>query len=77
VAFLTFCISVTALFLITKIVSLSCLLGILFTISSLYLLGAAYIELWILVAVLIFFAHRANISRLVKGEEPKFSFKQR
>lgn len=77
VAFLTFCIAVTALFLITKIVSLSCLLGIIFTISSLYLLGAAYIEVWILVAVLIIFAHRSNISRLVKGEEPKFSFKQR
>lgn len=76
VGFLTFCILVTALFTITKIVSLSCLLGILLTVSSLYVLSAAYIELWILVAAVIIFAHRGNISRLAKGEEPKFSFKQ-
>lgn len=67
-------------FLITRIVSISSLLaGLVFplTIYFLYRTTNIYILVFaIIVTLVLFFTHRKNIKRLIKGEEPKLFLKK-
>jgi glycerol-3-phosphate acyltransferase PlsY len=67
------------LFVVTRIVSLSSLIAAL----AVLVLGALTHQSWVFFAVFVplvgyvFVRHKANISRLLKGEEPKLSFKKK
>ncbi|MDI9638575.1 glycerol-3-phosphate 1-O-acyltransferase PlsY [Kamptonema cortianum] len=62
--------------LLTRIVSLSSLLGTITMMISGVLLTKSpwFIGVYLIVAITIFYRHRSNIGRLLKGEEKKFSF---
>jgi glycerol-3-phosphate acyltransferase PlsY len=67
------------LFALTRIVSLSSLVAAL----SVLVFGALTHQSWVFFAVFVplvgyvFVRHKANISRLLKGEEPKLTFKRK
>ena len=67
------------LVLITKYISLASLSISVMMPIVLYILGYPLeaVALCSFITVLVWYLHRANISRLVKGEENKFSFKKR
>ena len=66
-------------FALFRIVSLGSLIATIALLSVTALLSAisAYLYLAIVAAVLIFFTHRQNIARLVKGTEPRLELKRR
>lgn len=67
------------LFTVTRIVSLSSLVAALAVLA----VGALTAQSWVFFAVFtplvayVFYRHKANIARLMKGEEPKLSFKRK
>ena len=75
---LLYCLTWLATALITRYSSLSALIGVLATPLFLIWFGQWQIaELAIVLAVLVFIAHRGNISRLLNGTESKISFSKR
>ena len=68
-----------AVFALFRIVSLGSLTATLALLAATALLPAiwAYLYLAIAAAVLIFFTHRQNIARLLKGKEPRLELKRR
>ncbi|GAB5457635.1 MAG: glycerol-3-phosphate 1-O-acyltransferase PlsY [Henriciella sp.] len=66
-----------ALFALTRISSLAALVAAACAPIGAYLLGETHFAVAILLAlsVLVFWTHRANIGRLIKGEEPRFGSK--
>lgn len=68
-----------ALFTVTRIVSLSSLIAALAVLT----VGGLTEQSWVFFAVFgplvafVFFRHKSNIARLMKGEEPRLSFKRR
>lgn len=68
-----------AVLAISRFVSLSsCLAATLFPLIVVFLTGerhAGLIIMSVFVAVFVLFTHRANIGRLVRGEENKFNFR--
>jgi glycerol-3-phosphate acyltransferase PlsY len=79
---LVFCAVWLLMFLFKKISSLSALTALVFTGAATFGLAAWRGEsgipvlFWpvLVLAVVVFITHRANIQRLLKGEEPKSSF---
>ena len=65
------------MFAITRISSLSALVVAVVIPAAAYLMGETHFAIIILavLSVLVFWTHRSNISRLLKGEEPRSSFK--
>lgn len=63
---------------LTRYVSLgSIAAGIAFPFASWYFLGRFYLIFGAALGALVVFMHRGNISRLLKGEENKLSFKKK
>lgn len=64
-------------FALTRIVSVSSLLGGVAVLTSAVLLGKSteFFILFVPLVMYIFVRHRSNIRRLMKGEEPKLDFK--
>jgi glycerol-3-phosphate acyltransferase PlsY len=63
--------------LITRISSLSALVAIgLSPFAALYFSGAWLAITCVFIALIVFYRHRANIQRLLKGEEPKIGKKK-
>lgn len=71
------CLAVAAVgFLISRRVSVGSLLGATtLPITAWYMLPG-YVPIFLLMAAIVYIKHRGNISRLLKGEEPKTSFKK-
>ncbi|MCS6893414.1 MAG: glycerol-3-phosphate 1-O-acyltransferase PlsY [Deltaproteobacteria bacterium] len=67
---LAFVVAFFILFQITRIVSLSCLVGIWIVNFSVFINQSNYVPL--VTALVITVAHTSNIRRLIRGEEPKF-----
>ena len=66
-------------FLVGRRVSLSTVLTVIVYPAVYYLMHGAWditLTLTTVMAVLIVFQHRSNIARIIKGTEPKFSFKR-
>ncbi len=62
----------------TKISSLSALIAMAVApVVVFFVYGAAPAFVCVLISALVFWKHRANIQRLMKGEEPKISFKKK
>ena len=76
-ALITFAI-VVVIFAVGKRISLGSILGILiFTVVSLIMdCGTAVSVFGAAMTVIIWYKHKENIKRLLKGEEPKFSLKK-
>lgn len=81
---LIFVVSWIATFFITRISSASALTAALLAIPASYALqksagGGTTIIVWPIVALaaILWITHRANIARLIKGEEPKSSFSKK
>ena len=62
---------------ITRIVSASSLLGAIFVPILSYFLVKPFAPLACVMAIVVFWRHRTNIERLVKGKENKLSFKSK
>ena len=63
---------------IFRISSLAALLGFLFApLITLFIYGLESAGLALIISILIFFRHKDNIKRLLKGEEPKIGKKKR
>lgn len=67
------------LFAVTRISSLAALVAAILVVPGAYLMGER--NMFILgglafLSCFVFFTHRANIGRLIKGEEPKFGAKK-
>jgi glycerol-3-phosphate acyltransferase PlsY len=68
-------ITFAAAFAVTRIVSLSSLIAVIaMVVAGFYLTPVLFWVVYGVLAALIFWKHRANIERLLKGEEAKFSF---
>lgn len=65
------------LFALTRMSSLAALVAAALVPIGAYLLGETHFAVGVLLAlsVLVFWTHRANIKRLLKGEEPRFGSK--
>jgi len=65
-------------FILTRISSLSALLTAITAAAGAVLLGRPVMEVALLtgLSLLAFWTHRANLQRLIKGEEPKFGEKK-
>lgn len=68
-----------ALFAVTRIVSLSSLVAALAVLvfGALTKQPAVFFAVFVPLVGYVFYRHKANISRLMKGEEPKLSFKRK
>jgi glycerol-3-phosphate acyltransferase PlsY len=64
---------VIALTLATRIVSLSVLVACVLAIPLSYILDRPYLPGVVIIIALVVFKHRANIGRIIRGEEPKLS----
>jgi glycerol-3-phosphate acyltransferase PlsY len=70
-------------FFITRISSASALIAALLAVPAAYVIsktgGGSTVVIWpvALLAIILWLTHRANIKRLVKGEEPKSSFSKK
>jgi len=64
-------------FAVTRISSLAALAAAFFVPVGAFLLGETQFACWVLLALsgLVFWTHRSNIKRLLRGEEPRFSKK--
>jgi acyl phosphate:glycerol-3-phosphate acyltransferase len=75
-----FCLAWTAVFFATKISSASALSAVAaVVVVALVGFGMPLNAIWpfVVLAAIVWFTHRANISRLLKGEEPKSSFSKK
>jgi acyl phosphate:glycerol-3-phosphate acyltransferase len=74
-AALAFCVVWIGTALLSRMSSLSALVATLFTVGFYALLGLPGLVVVSLMSVLIFIMHRANITRLLAGAEPKIGAK--
>ncbi len=65
------------IFLVTRISSLSALTGILLANIALWVEGNHLCYIYSALSLLVIFAHRGNIARMLKGEEHRFSFSKK
>ncbi len=77
-SFIIFVIGITLLY-ITRYMSLMSITGaLLFFAGSVYIYGFGEVSMiYGILAVILIYRHRANIQRLLKGEESKFSLKSK
>ncbi len=72
------CLTWLVVALLFRISSLSALVAVgLSPVTAWFLAGPKMALLCVLVTVLVFIRHEANIRRLLKGEEPKINFKKK
>jgi glycerol-3-phosphate acyltransferase PlsY len=68
--------AIAALFMvITKRVSVGSLAAAIVLPFAAYAIDHRYLPVTVVLAIIVIFKHRRNIARLIKGEEPKVSFK--
>ena len=67
-------------FLLSRIVSMASLSAVVSLVAGgIYFYGGSvvYMSVFVLMSVFIFYKHRSNIGRILKGEEAKFSFSKK
>ncbi len=76
---LVFCAVWLLVFFATRISSASALSAVLVVVVAAVFIGLPINMIWpfVILAAVVWFTHRANIARLIKGEEPKSSFSKK